>query len=53
MEWTSTRYDAASEERYFRGGSWVFDRESIFRVDARAAYGPAVRDIGLGMRCAR
>lgn len=58
-EWPSSNYSddysksRASTSCVIRGGSWIDDDPSFVRAASRYGYGPALRDVVLGFRCAR
>jgi len=51
-EWTSSHWDASSEELVFRGGSWSYYRDGAACAFRNGSH-PASSSDSLGFRCAR
>ena len=52
-EWTSSKYEANSPARVYRGGSWSVFNPELLRASFRYRDSPSGRGYVLGFRCAR
>jgi formylglycine-generating enzyme required for sulfatase activity len=53
FEWTTTKFDATSGNRFVRGGSWKDGDKPLFHVARQGAFKTTYRCGFVGIRCAK